>query len=178
MRKEALIGGVMGRWRGGTAGCGAAREPGREEGGEVNDGAAARRREPRQNDNFNPPSFFFLHFLPLSTTSGLCPPLSIFSSLLLPFTPPTHTLIPHSSPSPSLSVCRHHPFSPPAAVQRSLPRPPSGCQVTGTEALTSPPPRPTVSPPPLPWQPQQRPAELRLATRRLQWEEEEEKENA
>lgn len=143
----------------------------------MNDGAAARRREPRQNDNFNPPSFFFLHFLPLSTTSGLCPPLSIFSSSLSP-PPHPHPSLLSLSLSPSLSVCRHHPFSPPAAVQRSLPRPPSGCQVTGTEALTSPPPRPTVSPPPLPWQPQQRPAELRLATRRLQWEEEEEKENA
>lgn len=63
-----------------------------------------RRLEPRQNDNFNPPSFFFLYFLPLSTTSGLClPPFPIFSSLLLPFTPPTPSSL---TPLPlPLSLC-------------------------------------------------------------------------
>lgn len=114
-----------------------------------------------QNDNFSPaPSTACSLFLPFS-------PLPPLNFLLLYFTA-SFKLSPspistHSSLLASLSA-----FSPPAAVQSSPPRPLSSCQVTGTEAVTSPPPRPTVSLPPLPWQRQQRPAEPRLPTRRPQ----------
>lgn len=149
----------------------------------MNDRDAVSRRGLCQNYNFP----LFLHSIPFPHV--LFPPLFLLSPLsfcflFLPFyPPPPHppNLPPFSSPislppllSTSISL-----LSSPAAVQRSPPRPPSGCQVTGTEAVTSPPPRPTVSPPPLPWQRRQRPAEPRLAKKHLQEKEEERKqENA
>lgn len=148
------------------------------------------RGEHRQNCNFSSPlpAFFILPvLLSLSFTSTL--PI-----LLPPHHPLSHPFIlPLTSPLPLVLVSLYpflstpnshtplhlflHLLLSPAAVRRSQPRPPSGCQVTRTEALTSPPPRPIVNPPPLPWQRRQRPAEWRLATRRLQKEEEGKQQN-
>lgn len=148
----------------------------------MNDRDAISRRGLCQNYNFP----LFLHSIPfphgplVPSSFSSIPLILLLSipSLSLPLPP---NLPPLSSPIslPPLLSTSVSLLSPPAAVQRSPPRPPSGCQVTGTEAVTSPPPRLTVSPPPLPWQRRQRPAEPRLAKRHLQEKEEERKqENA
>lgn len=103
--------------------------------------------------------FFFFAFFPLPPSNSFL----LFHIQILFF-----LIHPSLFTSVSLLSCHHPHTALPAAVQRSPPRPRSSCQVTGTEAVTSPPPRPTVSLSPLPWQRRQRPAEPRLATRRLQ----------
>lgn len=104
-------------------------------------------------------------FLPFSPSHRQIP--SFYSTFKSSSSSSIHPSLPPSPSFPAITPPDPH-TALPAAVQRSPPRPRSSCQVTGTEAVTSPPPRPTVSLSPLPWQRRQRPAEPRLATRRLQ----------